>query len=1129
VSAALEIPATVGDLVGFRARARNQAIEAAAIALAPHDLERALKIGAQAEREGESAVRDAVLAAAARVAAAPRHVLVLLERMQRGRAVVAAEVAQRSNGSDREALLQVAAQHVDDEELRGQINVFARLAASWLPSYPDRSASAAERLREVALQEPGPDDFTWDRLRAVVEAARTVRNADASLAAWLLDRVGEQEADATTSWDLTKAARVWAEWGEIGKCRELAERVLVYERGLGWYGPASTIAELAVAVDAIDPDWARELADEALTLVENAGQTEDDPFERSRLDGTLGEVAQAFRTWDRERALRAARLMGGGSWLPGRTWDSFDGRLSALACLGLDAAHTDPELAQRLLRECVPDHEPAASLGRPIARLVRGGLFRPAEDVVSAQASSWRIANFVTYVSNAVNYWISGCEWQAFGAPADIARSVQMWPGSNGALASWAGAVAAAVEPVAAHDLEAAIDLAGWLTDPCERLIACAALVRALTGARDERAGAAMDAFGRAVMDLPRYVCEVDLQAIPQAPVLAYLNPAARARWEAALLLPPDAAPAANALAEATGSWYLAATLHAEHLWESLLAPVPPGTTCQALVEEVTQGLASVEQHPDDIQLDFIRAAAAWALAPCDPDLADSTVARIEHQGVAVLARVFAAAGAVGDPAALASACRAVFDAAPPELSALHRAAAAATAAHLISDVDASSAQELVDLGVAALQDAHALEVTTGLALLAVAADESRRTDLVRTALARANDVDNQSLRNDALADLLGPAVLTHDPSLVSAVAQRLLAADWQVLMEGLRRGMGVIVMTAGPAIVSRLDGALRSAQQVLAGEIAESVAHLDAVAAPQLREDPLTAGERAAASAPSIDLDVDALYLEADDLPGNLTLVQDSRGQGSDPGDYAFGGCDGVHAGLRVWLGEATDTVWRLVDIRFVFPDAERAAAYHAERLLANSEGNPSVDDAPVIGDECHVFGGTRSIGFADLKMTTYFYIVRVENVVVKLYVAQGVEARKPLVLEQVRRIADRIVVRVEQNGERTTMPTPNDVFSEIDERLKADPGQLTGTSAKYLFDLSGDDGGEYHIDIHDGVGDAGPGHVDNPNITITMTSGDFVDLATGKLDGARAFMSGRIEIQGDMGLAMKLQDLLS
>lgn len=106
--------------------------------------------------------------------------------------------------------------------------------------------------------------------------------------------------------------------------------------------------------------------------------------------------------------------------------------------------------------------------------------------------------------------------------------------------------------------------------------------------------------------------------------------------------------------------------------------------------------------------------------------------------------------------------------------------------------------------------------------------------------------------------------------------------------------------------------------------------------------------------------------------------------------------------------------------------------------------------------------------------------------------------------------------------------MPTPTDVFTEIDGRLKGDPSKLSGTTAKYLFDLAGEEGGEYHIDIADGRGAAGKGAVENPNITINMKSEDFVDLATGKLDGTMAFMSGKIKIKGDMGLAMKLQSLL-
>jgi putative sterol carrier protein len=103
-----------------------------------------------------------------------------------------------------------------------------------------------------------------------------------------------------------------------------------------------------------------------------------------------------------------------------------------------------------------------------------------------------------------------------------------------------------------------------------------------------------------------------------------------------------------------------------------------------------------------------------------------------------------------------------------------------------------------------------------------------------------------------------------------------------------------------------------------------------------------------------------------------------------------------------------------------------------------------------------------------------------------------------------------------------------PNEIFAEINSRLEANPSKIAGMSAAYAFDLSGDDGGAYHINLSDGKGEAGPGAPENPNITISMKDTDFVDLATGKLDGTAAFMSGKLKIKGDMGLAMKLQGIL-
>jgi sterol carrier protein 2 len=40
-------------------------------------------------------------------------------------------------------------------------------------------------------------------------------------------------------------------------------------------------------------------------------------------------------------------------------------------------------------------------------------------------------------------------------------------------------------------------------------------------------------------------------------------------------------------------------------------------------------------------------------------------------------------------------------------------------------------------------------------------------------------------------------------------------------------------------------------------------------------------------------------------------------------------------------------------------------------------------------------------------------------------------------------------------------------------------------------------------------------------------MTAQDYVDRITGKLNGQMAFMSGKLKISGDMGLAMKMQNL--
>ena len=58
-------------------------------------------------------------------------------------------------------------------------------------------------------------------------------------------------------------------------------------------------------------------------------------------------------------------------------------------------------------------------------------------------------------------------------------------------------------------------------------------------------------------------------------------------------------------------------------------------------------------------------------------------------------------------------------------------------------------------------------------------------------------------------------------------------------------------------------------------------------------------------------------------------------------------------------------------------------------------------------------------------------------------------------------------------------------------------------------------------------------PNHISNDdaeaNCTMVISLENFMEMADGKLDGTSAFMSGKLKIQGDMGVAMKLGPLLS
>ncbi|MGE0820764.1 MAG: SCP2 sterol-binding domain-containing protein [Candidatus Binatia bacterium] len=66
-----------------------------------------------------------------------------------------------------------------------------------------------------------------------------------------------------------------------------------------------------------------------------------------------------------------------------------------------------------------------------------------------------------------------------------------------------------------------------------------------------------------------------------------------------------------------------------------------------------------------------------------------------------------------------------------------------------------------------------------------------------------------------------------------------------------------------------------------------------------------------------------------------------------------------------------------------------------------------------------------------------------------------------------------------------------------------------------------------QFHCTIANEAIDVQSGACENPNITLTMKESDYLDMINGKLNGQMAFMTGKLKITGDMGLALKLQSL--
>lgn len=104
--------------------------------------------------------------------------------------------------------------------------------------------------------------------------------------------------------------------------------------------------------------------------------------------------------------------------------------------------------------------------------------------------------------------------------------------------------------------------------------------------------------------------------------------------------------------------------------------------------------------------------------------------------------------------------------------------------------------------------------------------------------------------------------------------------------------------------------------------------------------------------------------------------------------------------------------------------------------------------------------------------------------------------------------------------------MTTASDKLKQMGAKIAENRSQASAIGAIFKFVLEGDGGGSFIVNLKDNPGvTEGDGGAE---CTVRMTAQDFLDLSEGKANGQQLFFTGRLKVEGDMSLALRLQPLM-
>ncbi len=101
----------------------------------------------------------------------------------------------------------------------------------------------------------------------------------------------------------------------------------------------------------------------------------------------------------------------------------------------------------------------------------------------------------------------------------------------------------------------------------------------------------------------------------------------------------------------------------------------------------------------------------------------------------------------------------------------------------------------------------------------------------------------------------------------------------------------------------------------------------------------------------------------------------------------------------------------------------------------------------------------------------------------------------------------------------------TVNDVFEKMPQVFNAEAA--AGLNLIFQFHITGDQGGDWNVVVKDSACQVSTGVHAGPSVIFTMEDANWVSMWNGELDGMTAFMTGKLQLSGDIMSAQRLQAL--